>query len=80
MGWIATLALWGIPLRRIPRARPIALWWVALVWGITWTLLWIARVAVAIWRDSRSSGMTRLVHVGWTHLLARVTLGTSWPS
>lgn len=74
--WIATLALRGIPLRRISWAGSITLWWVTLVWRVPWTLLWIARVAMAVWRDSGSSGMTRLVHMGWAHLLARVTLGT----
>ena len=76
LGWIATLSLWGVPLRRIPWAGSIALRWVSLVWRVTWTLLWVARVAMAVRRDPRSSGMTGLVHMGWTHLLARVALGT----
>ena len=70
------MALRGIPLRRIPWAGSIALWWIALVRRVAWTLLWVARVAMTIGRDSRSSWMTRLVHVWWTHLLARVALGT----
>jgi len=76
LGWIATLALRGITLRRIPWTGSIALWWVALVRRVAWTLLRVARVSMTVGRDSRSSWMTRLVHVGWTHLLTRVALGT----
>ena len=76
LGWIATLTLWRIALRRISWSGSIALWWVALVRRVAWTLLWVARVAMTVWRDPGSSWMTRLVHMGWTHLLARVTLGT----
>ena len=53
------------------------MWWVLGNPGVEGNLdVWIAKVAMAVWRDPGSSGMTRLVHMGWAHLLARVTLGT----